>query len=53
MNGSVIGMPKLQFLRDFFCELEGPYTVVKLTAEAAKERVGRLELLSCGDRWHN
>lgn len=51
MKGSVIGMPKLQLLRDFFCELEGPYTVLKLTAEAAKERVGRLELLSCGDRF--
>ena len=36
MNGSVIGMPKLQLLRDFFYELEGPYTVVKLTAEAVE-----------------
>jgi len=51
MKGSVIGMPKLQLLRDFFCELEGPYTVVKLTAEAAKERVWRLESLSCGGRF--
>jgi len=51
MNGEVTGMPRLQLIRDFFCELEGPYTVIELTASAAKERIERLELLACGDRF--
>ncbi len=51
MNGEVKGMPKLQLLRDFFFELEGPYTVMKLPAAEIKERVVRLEQLTCGVRF--
>ena len=46
MKGEVIGMPKLQLLREFFSGLEGPCEVLKLDDKGKAERVERIKALS-------